>query len=501
MPTRAKPPARLSIRPHPHLYEINTWAWLEELSARLGRTIGLAEVPDSEWDAIAGHGFDIVWLMGMWQRSAEAKRLALEPAVAASYASALPGWKPEDVVGSPYSVAAYKPDPRIGTWRDIDSVRKKLCARKMALFLDFVGNHTALDHPWTRGHPEFYVQGTQQDFDRDPASFYRLETKKGTFFIARGRDPYFPPWRDTAQLNHFIPPMREAQLADLRTIAKHCDGVRCDMAMLQLNDIFAKIWSRFLGNTGAPATEFWTDAKAAAPGLTLLAESYWGTRDRLLNLGFSFAYDKDIYDAIRDLRIADVRVQLAAPIATQRRLARFLENHDEARCAVVFGGQRLPALGTLMSTLPGMRFYHQGELEGRKIHFPIQLRIAAEEAPDPVSVAYFDKILRVTKEDVFHSGNWNLLPVIAEGDPTSENLIAFEWRSDSAWKIIVVNLSGRDAQGRIRMGERVSPSTEYVFYDQLHEVRYPRHGEELQNVGLFVRREGLQAHLFEITPV
>ncbi len=82
MPTRAKPPARLSIRPHPHLYEINTWAWLEELSARLGRTIGLAEVPDSEWDAIAGNGFDIVWLMGMWQRSAEAKRLALEPAVA-----------------------------------------------------------------------------------------------------------------------------------------------------------------------------------------------------------------------------------------------------------------------------------------------------------------------------------------------------------------------------------------------------------------------------------
>jgi Alpha amylase, catalytic domain len=500
MPARAKLSSTLSIRPHPHLYEINTWAWLEQLSAKAGRVIKLADVPDSEWDALAERGFDIVWLMGMWQRSAEARRIALEPASTESYAIALPGWKPEDVVGSPYAVPAYKPDPRIGTWRDVDGVRKKLRARNMALFLDFVGNHTALDHPWTRAHPDFYVQGTQQDFDRDPASFYRLETKKGTFFLALARDPYFPPWRDTAQLNHFHAAMRGAQLADLRTMAKHCDGVRCDMAMLQLNDIFEKLWSRFLGNATRPANEFWTEAKEAVPSLTLLAESYWGTRDRLLHLGFSFAYDKDIYDAVRDLKIPEIRAQLAAPFAAQNRLARFLENHDEARCAVTFGGPRLPALGTLMSTLPGMRFYHQGELEGRKIHIPIQLRRAAEEAPDAASVAFFDAILRVTKEDVFHSGNWSLLPVVAEGDPTSQNLIAYEWRSASAWKMIVVNLSGSPAQGRIRVGERVSVSTEYVFYDQLNEVRYPRHGEELHNIGLFARREGFQAHLFDIAP-
>jgi hypothetical protein len=499
MARRAEPRIKLSIRPHPHLYEINTWAWLEELSVRFGRTIKLADVPDSEWDAIAGRGFDVVWLMGIWQRSPEGRRLALDPAVAQSYASALPGWKAEDVVGSPYSVAAYKPDPRIGTWRDVDSARKKLCARKVGLFLDFVGNHTALDHRWTRAHPEFYVQGSQEDFDRDPGSFYRLESKKRTVFIAVGRDPYFPPWRDTAQLNHFSPEMRAAQLAELRTIAKHCDGVRCDMAMLQLNDIFQRVWSRFLVNATRPASEFWVDAKEAVPNLTLLAESYWGTRDQLLNLGFSFAYDKDIYDAVRDVKIPEVQAQLAAPVAKQSRLARFLENHDEARCADTFGGPRLPGVVTLMSTLPGMRFYHQGELEGRKIRFPIQLRRIAEEAPDPTSVALFDKILRVTSDDVFHSGNWSLLPITAEGDPSSENLVAYEWRSAGAWKMIVVNLSGGAAQGRIRLGERVSTSNEYIFYDQLNEVRYPRHGEELHNMGLFVRREGFEAHLFDIT--
>ena len=106
--------------------------------------------------------------MGVWQRSAEARRIALLPSNTGSYARALPGWKPEDVVGSPYSVAQYTPDPRIGAWDDLDRVREKLRARGMALFLDFVGNHTALDHPWVREHPEFYVQGTPQILKQTP---------------------------------------------------------------------------------------------------------------------------------------------------------------------------------------------------------------------------------------------------------------------------------------------------------------------------------------------
>jgi Alpha amylase, catalytic domain len=491
-------PEALSLRSHPHLYEIDTWAWLEDLSARLGREVKLGDVPDEEWDALADCGFDIVWLMGVWQRSAESRRISLEPANTQSYATALPGWTPADVVGSPYAVAAYKPDPRLGTFRDIDGVRKKLHARKMALLLDFVGNHTAVDHPWTRVHPEFYVQGAQQDYDHDPASFYRLETKKGPVFLALARDPYFPPWQDVAQLNHFDPAMREAQLDDLRMIAKHCDGVRCDMAMLQLNDIFAKIWARLVPLSQAPSTEFWAEAKAAVPHLTLLAESYWGTEERLLSLGFSFAYDKELYDAVRDAAVGRIRGRLGFPVGIQSCLARFLENHDEARCAVTFGGRRLQALATLMSTLPGMRFYHHGELEGRKIRQPIALSRMVPEPPDPATASLFQTILRVTNEAVFHGGGWNLLPVTSVGDGTSENLLAYEWRLDEAWKMIVANLSADVAQGHISLGDRVSSSSEYVFNDELNDARYPRPGQELQNPGLFVRLDGFRAHLFDI---
>jgi hypothetical protein len=501
-PSAARSTKQFPLRPHPHLYEINTWAWLEKLSARLGRVIKLADVPDAEWDTLARLGFDIVWLMGIWQRSPESRRIALaDHENFPQYDLALPGWKPGDVIGSPYAVAQYVPDPRMGTWDSLASVREKLHARGMALFLDFVGNHTALDHPWTRQHPEFYVQGASEEFQSDPANFYRVQTSTGVFSLALAKDPYFPPWKDVAQLNHFSPQMRAAHLADLRTIATHCDGVRCDMAMLELNDIFGKLWGQYLGGAKAPPKEFWTEVRAAVPGLILLAEAYWGTEPRLLDLGFSFVYDKGLYDALRDVNTAAVRARLTGGVAHQSPLARFLENHDEGRCATVFGTERLASVGTLMATLPGMCFYHQGELDGCKIRLPITLRIAADEPPDPLVVAFFATILRITKDEVFHKGKWSLLAVTPEGGEPPDGLVVYQWRSEKSWKVIAVNLAGHASQGRVHFGDNPLPAKEYVFYDLLNDVRYVRSADELRDPGLFVRREGLEAHLFDVSPV
>ncbi len=504
MPAAPDSSQPFALRSHPHLYEINTWAWLEKLSARMGRTITLAEVPDTEWDTLARLGFDAIWLMGVWKRSAEARRIALEkatePGGAAPYDLALPGWKPADIVASPYAVAAYTPDPRIGTWDALDDVRAKLHGRGMALFLDFVGNHTALDHPWVRQHPEFYVNGMAEDYERDPASFYRVDTPRRVFYLALGRDPYFPPWPDVAQLNHYSAQMRAAELAELRAVAAHCDGVRCDMAMLHLNDIFGRIWSQLLRGAAPPAQEFWEKAHTSVPGLILLAEAYWGTEQRLLDLGFSYVYDKGLYDAVRDRNAGDVRARLGAPLPEQEQRARFLENHDEARCASVFGVDRRVSVGTLMGTLPGMRFYHQGELEGAKVHLPITLRIAADGDADPAATAFFAKLLRITKDPLFHVGEWNLLPVSDEGADTAGNLVVYEWRSEKNWKVIVVNLSRDSAQGRVHFSEQVWPAADYVFYDELHDERYVRSAQELSGTGLFVLRGGSDAHLFTVTP-
>ena len=501
MPTQSATPQNFQPRPHPHLYEINTWTWLEQLSARLGKNINLAEVPDSEWDALAALGFNIVWLMGVWQRSPISRRMNAEnPANAAQFSLALPYWKPADVISSAYSITGYVPDARIGNWAALHAAREKLRARGIGLFLDFVGNHTALDHPWMLEHPEFYVQASPEEFQKDPSLYYTQSTKQGPQYIALAKDPYFPPWQDVAQLNHFNPGLRAAQLADLRTIAAHCDGIRCDMAMLQLSDIFNANWRHLLGDTPQPEKEFWTEAHAAVPRLSLLAEAYWGTEQHLLDLGFSYSYDKTLYDALRDHNIPQIRERLANSLERQNDFARFMENHDEQRRAIVFPNDRLAADGTLLGTLPGMRFYHQGELEGRRIHMPITLRIAADEPPDPISKNFFQKILQITRQDVFHEGKWNLLDVAPEGGAPTDALLVYEWRSPKAWKIIAVNLAAYASQGRVHLADRVSPSINYIFNDELNKVRYDRTGEELYNIGLFIRRDPFQAHLFDISP-
>jgi hypothetical protein len=492
---------RFSLRPQPHLYEINAWVWLEQLSTKLGRKIDLAGVPDSEWDAIAQLGFDAVWLMGVWQRSPISRSITLEdPANFPTFEFALPGWTPADVIGSPYSVVHYVPDPRIGSWDALDHSREKLHARKMALFVDFVGNHTARDNPWVHTHPEFYVQGSQQDFQANPSLFFQADTAQGPRYIALAKDPYFPPWTDVAQLNHFQPEMRAAHLAELRVIAQHADGVRCDMAMLQLNDIFERNWGRLLGDVPPPQKEFWTEVREAVPALTLLAEAYWGTESLLIDLGFSFAYDKTLYDAVRNADVGAIYARLSGDQQEQNHYARFLENHDEPRRAEAFPNDRLPAIGTLMGTLPGMRFYQQGELEGRKIRLPITLRMAADEPVDLYSSAFFRKILTLTRENIFHQGKWNMLDVAAEGYTSPAGLLVYEWRSNEAWKIIAVNLVAGASQGRVHLADRVSAAKQYVFYDQLNEVRYDRNGAELHDVGLFIRLEGFQAHIFDVTP-
>jgi hypothetical protein len=190
---------------HPLLFEISAWPWLERLSRRERRGVTLADVPAEAWDSIAERGFSLVFLMGVWKRSPLGRELALaDHRLRAEYDRALSGWTPPDVVGSPYCICAYEPDPRMGGWAGLDAAREQLNRRGIGLVLDFVPNHTAFDHPWTIAQPDRYVIGTPEDAERAAADFRRV----GTSLIACGRDPFFPPWRDVAQLNYFNPETR-----------------------------------------------------------------------------------------------------------------------------------------------------------------------------------------------------------------------------------------------------------------------------------------------------
>ncbi|MFD9430915.1 hypothetical protein [Streptomyces sp. NPDC060002] len=67
------------------------------------------------------------------------------------------------------------------------------------MILDFVPDHVAPDHPWATGHPDRLFQGTADDPSRTPGDFIGA----GGRGLARGCDPFFPPWPDVVQLNAF----------------------------------------------------------------------------------------------------------------------------------------------------------------------------------------------------------------------------------------------------------------------------------------------------------
>ena len=482
------------MRHHPHLYEISAWPWLERLSRRADRQVTLGDVPGAEWDRLASDGFDIVYLMGVWKRSGVGRLMArTDPARLGEYDRVLPGWSMRDVPGSPYSIQAYEPDARMGGWEGLDRARDALRQRGLSLFLDFVPNHTGFDHEWVASRPELYVEGTLDDYRRAPGNFHPVDAGDAVHFIACGRDPFFEPWHDVAQLNYFNPDTREAMIGVLQTIAQHADGVRCDMAMLMVNDVFQQTWGSTVDVLWrAPAEEFWPAAIRRVPQLRYLAEVYWDREWQLQQQGFTYTYDKRLLERLHQGSASGVRGHLQADPSFSAKLARFLENHDEARAAATFGS-RLPAAAAIALTAPGLRFYYEGQLEGAEIKSPVQLGHWPEEQVRPDVRDLYDRILRATNRPLFHEGTWELLGVYGAGDTTYDDLVAFSWRKGSEHAVVAANASSHEAQGLVQLGA-LPHAAAFSFTDQLSDHRYRWSRDDLQD-GLYVRLASGAAHV------
>jgi len=150
------------------------------------------------------------------------------------------------------------------------------------------------------------------------------------------------------------------------SIASQCDGLRCDMAMLLLNQIFERTWGSRAGQR--PSTEYWGDVvpaiKKEHPDFRFIAEAYWDLEWELQQRGFDFCYDKRLYDRLEHENAESVRLHLCADLGYQEKLLRFLENHDEPRAAAAFPAAKEKAAAVTVSTLPGARLFHEGQFEG-----------------------------------------------------------------------------------------------------------------------------------------
>jgi len=457
----------------------------------------LASVPAGEWDAIAAYGFDAVWLMGVWERSPAGIKIANQnKSLLDDFRRALPDFRPDDNVGSPYCVRRYVVDQHLGGTEGLAIARRELSKRGMKLILDFVPNHVAPDHPWVAEHPEYFIRGNADDMRNDPSSYMEA---RGIVY-ACGRDPYFPAWPDVLQLNAFELGLRQAVIETLSSIAEQCDGMRCDMAMLLLNPIFERTWG---GRAGLrPATEYWVDVISAIKkkytDFLFIAEAYWDMEWELQQQGFDFCYDKKLYDRLEHGNAESIRLHLCADLAYQGKLLRFIENHDEPRAAATFSPAKERAVALITATLPGIKLFHEGQFDGRKVRLPVFLGRRPDEPADQELHGFYKKLLEAVHRPVFHEGQWSLCDRTGWPDNTSfQNLVAWSWVKDEERYLIVVNLSDSPVQARVQARWTDAGGGNWHLIDALSGATYERDGHEMLSSGLYVELGPWNYHFFQ----
>lgn len=485
---------------YPSLYQINTRVWLTELSHRLDRTATLDDVPDVELDRLAELGFDWIWFLSVWQTGEIGQRISRENQEwRREFRETLPDLREEDIGGSGFAIAGYTVNEQLGGDNALLRLRQRLHKRGLQLMLDFVPNHTALDHPWVKEHPDYYVHGSELDLQREPQNYTWVRREQGDLLLAHGRDPYFPGWPDTLQLDYSNLATQEAMIGELSRIAGQCDGVRCDMAMLVLPDVFDRTWGR-------RADLFWPKAtqqvREKHPDFRFMAEVYWDLEWTMQQQGFDYTYDKRLYDRLCERLARPVREHLQAGMDYQNRLARFLENHDEPRAATTFpsGVHEAAAVMTFLS--PGLRFFHQGQLQGwRKRISPHLVRGPAEPESNELG-QFYSSLLAILRNPVVRNGQWQLLECTPawKGNWTSDCFLASAWQSPDGDRLLVaVNYAPNQSQCYVRLPFRDLDGGQWKLADQLEDVVYERDGKDLQVRGLYLDTPPWKTSVFALT--
>ncbi len=484
---------------YPSLYQINTRVWLTKLSRKLGRAATLDDVPDAGLDRLAELGFDWVWFLSVWQTGPAAQAISrANPEWRREFEETLPDLKDEDIAGSGFAIQNYTVHRDLGGDAALARLRQRLQKRGLKLMLDFVPNHMAPDHPWVDEHPEFFVHGSEADLARSPRNYCRVQTKHGPLLLAYGRDPYFEGWPDTLQLNYGNPELQRAMIGELERIAGQCDGVRCDMAMLVLPEVFERTW-------GIRADLFWPKATESVrrkhPNFQFMAEVYWDLEWTLQQQGFDYTYDKRLYDRLREGHARPVREHLHAALDYQAKSARFLENHDEPRASASFDPLVHRAAAVITYFIPGLRFFHQGQFEGRKKRISPHLVRAPEESPDKEMEEFYDPLLAILRKPIVKSGEWQWLPCQPawDGNESWDSFVAHSWRGSGGERMLIaVNYAPHPSQCYLNLPFPEIKNRSVRLKDLLSPACYTRKGNELLERGLYLDLQPWSYHVFDL---
>ena len=287
-------------------------------------------------------------------------------------------------------------------------------------------------------------------------------------------------------------------ISQLVKIAGQCDGVRCDMAMLVLPDVFARTWGR-------RAPLFWPEAirrvRERVPAFCFMAEVYWDLEWTMQQQGFDYAYDKRLYDRLLEGHARPVREHFHAGLDYQGKLARFMENHDEPRAAAAFAPGMHEAAAIITYLAPGLRFFHQGQFEGRRKRISPHLVRAPLEPWDGALQQFYDRLLAMLRHPTVRDGDWRLLECTPawDGNWTSDCFVAWLWTSTAGDRRLgAVNYSANQSQCYVRLPPQDRGDRPVRFEDVMGAACFDRDRDDLDARGLYLDMPAWGYHVFDV---
>lgn len=239
---------------------------------------------------------------------------------------------------SPYAVKDYREiNTDFGTLNDLRALVDGVHKRKMAIIIDWVGNHTSWDNPWI-ANKDWYEQDST------------------------GNIKYAQTWHDVAQLNFKNMDMRQTMIKDMKywVLTANVDGFRCDYA-------------------DGPPADFWKQAidtlrNIPKHKLLFLAE---GTRAKNFDAGFDYNFGfrffenlKRIYKHEKSVKSIDtLNIKEYADATDGQQMVRYITNHDvnssDGSPIQLFGGKKgSMAAFVVVAYMKSVPFIYNGQEVG-----------------------------------------------------------------------------------------------------------------------------------------
>src|SRR5262249_5435918 len=145
---------------------------------------------------------------------------------------------------------------------------------------------------------------------------------------------------------------------------------------------------------------------------------------------------------------------------------------------------------------PGLRFFHQGQFEGRQKRISPHLGRAPDEPVNPTLRPFYERLLNILQQPVLRNGQWRLLECAPpwDGNWINDGFIACSWQGSNNERLLVaVNYAPNQSQCQLKLPFGDLAGKTWRLVDQLSNAAYDRTGIELQSQGLYLDHAPWQA--------